>query len=197
MTPSFTNAGQVSGHICNAELCGELHVWHSSCGAKLAHFLNGLLCQLGIYMIASNWSKVLRSGFSIFGVLKACSGVKVLWAHARRVVAMVTDKKPGRYRPDVNKMGKPVGANPLAVYGDASVSISIHATSPIPAGFRFGNFVPKVLEVSRIQLEKLTIVWDCFRRGNVFVHIVSSGLDALMAHPACAFYRLNRASKQG
>ena len=70
------------------------------------------LCEMGARVLLSSREPVLLSGILKLVFLR--SQQEVLWIHAARVAASVTDKKSLRDRADVKDIGGAVSANILA-----------------------------------------------------------------------------------
>lgn len=194
MRPRFSFYNCICGHGVDSEQLAKPHKRHACFGAAFSQFLNLFCCHFGINMALPYWSKVLGSFFSVFGVLKNCPGVKMRWIAARRIITFVQDEQSARNLAMTKCIGNSVGHSAFSIYANLTIAATAASQCPDPAlpkfwGVRGNRAVliyafPKTLNTPSIQLERLVKFWDCFRRGNVFAHIVLSGPSALITHLA-------------
>ena len=103
------------------------------------YFVSLLFCQATIRMLVSKWHSILMSRIS--EIVSWSTKKQMLWVYAWRVVAVMANKQPFRYRPDMRFIRKPVGEFGLMpLYCNYPVSPFMRTSSPNPAS-RIRNFV--------------------------------------------------------
>jgi hypothetical protein len=144
---SFYNA--INCRTANAELTPKTRHFPIFSGVPGSNLFNVGFAKFAIWMFFAkmNWRLSSLMGAPLFcAVLRVIfirTKKKMAGPNARRIIALVTNKKAAGDRAIMHFPRGAVCANRFPVKAKASVPLFISKRNPLPAAFRFLNFFPE------------------------------------------------------